>query len=345
MLITFMFTNTAYGKENNLIISKDTTKSINNVVDDSDLKVLIQNNVSALTSTDVTVSKMYQLYDINGDANYILAVFKEGGYAIVTGKDAIISECDLSTGSKYPYQGYINSGLIYAGPLNYIIEKDNKHIDANNGKSFDLSVNDKLIEKNKNMLDKEKKLSSFSTDLVNVAATTTTTWTGIPESNMTRYQNWINNDGTCGTYATFVMLVYCDDYFNDNYVPSSIRTRYSTSPGTLITQMKSFIGDTGSGTLAGDITQGMTDYFAYYLINHAPDETTLFFVNTYVKGSIDVGKPAVVGLLSMLGSPYGDHWVTVYAYSVDYYKAHDNWGSITAIINNNWMTCGIWIKY
>lgn len=165
------------------------------------------------------MNKLIQLYDINGEPNYVLAVFNEGGYAIVTSQDAIVSEYSLHTGGLYPYKDYINSGLIYAGSGNYIVEKNNQHIDCKTHKSFDLHVTDELIEKNDNMLNK-KTLSSNRQ-----STTSASTWTGIASSRFSRYANWKNTDGTCGTYASAVMLAYLDDYIGDTFVPSSVRTR------------------------------------------------------------------------------------------------------------------------
>ena len=49
----------------------------------------------------------------------------------------------------------------------------------------------------------------------------------------------------------------------------------------------------------------------------------------------------MVGILKILGSPYGNHWVTAYAYyeSVSgerFYKVHDNWGDYQRIIPASW---------
>lgn len=108
-----------------MIIRKDTTKSIDNLLNNNTLEFSIEKNVYSLTNSKVAINKIYQLYDIQGEPNYVLAVFKEGGYAIAS-KDAIISECSLHTSNSHPYKNFTDSGLIYAGPGNYIVEKNNQ---------------------------------------------------------------------------------------------------------------------------------------------------------------------------------------------------------------------------
>ncbi len=350
MLSSLLFTTPALAKgNNNLLINKDTTKSINNTVINSELEFMIQDNVFALTNSNVTIKKVIQLYDVNGEPNYVLAVFNEGGYTIVTSQNAIISECNLHTGNSYPYKDYIDSGLIYAGPGNYVVEKNNQHIDSKSGKSVDLNVTDELIEKNDNMLSKEQnkeqslQASLTTSSSISATATSATTWTGISSSRFVRYATWTNTDNTCGTYATAVMLAYLDDYIDDTFVPSSVRTRSSTSAGTLITKLKSFIGDDGSGTYPSDLNYGIGDFMDYYSLSHIQSSSELILVDTWAKDSIDKGWPAVLGIVSILGSPYGNHWVTAYSYSGEYYQAHDNWGDYAAIINNDWTTGLVWM--
>lgn len=90
-------------------------------------------------------------------------------------------------------------------------------------------------------------------------------------------------------------------------------------------------------------TQPKGTIMSYYSLNHRQSSSDLVLVDTWAKNSIDKGWPAVLGLANLLGSPYGNHWVTVYAYSGQYYKAHDNWGAYEAIIHNNWSTGLVWM--
>lgn len=49
----------------------------------------------------------------------------------------------------------------------------------------------------------------------------------------------------------------------------------------------------------------------------------------------------MIGILKVLGSTYGNHWVTAYAYfetetGERYYKLHDNWGDYHKVIPASW---------
>lgn len=346
MICSLLITSTAFAKENDLLINKDTTKQLNNIITNNYLEILIENNVYSLTNSEVTINKIIQLYDVNGAPNYVLAVFDKGGYAIVTSKNAIVSECSLQSGNEYPYKNYINSGLIYAGPSNYIVEENNKYIDSNTGKTVDFSVTDEMIKKNDDVINRgqnQNQLLKTSTAAESLVSATATTWTGIASSRFARYVAWENPDNTCGTYASAVMLAYLDDYVDDSFVPSSVRTRNSTSPGTLITKLKSFIGDDGSGTYPSDLNYGIGNFMDYYSLNHQQSSSELILDDTYLKSSINKGWPAVAGLLAILGSTYGNHWVTVYAYSGEYYKCHNNQGGYDKSIINDWTTGAVWM--
>ena len=66
----------------------------------------------------------------------------------------------------------------------------------------------------------------------------------------------------------------------------------------------------------------------------------------YAYPKISNNRPVVIGMLSALGSTYGNHFVTVYQYSNDtmYYRCVDTWGSYTAVVNVNWTSQCLWIN-
>lgn len=62
LMISLLFTSTVYAKENNLLINKDTTKPIDNIIIDKDLELSIENNIYSLTNSKVSINKIIQLY-------------------------------------------------------------------------------------------------------------------------------------------------------------------------------------------------------------------------------------------------------------------------------------------
>ena len=180
----------------------------------------------------------------------------------------------------------------------------------------------------------------------------------IATSTMTTYAYgmWVNNTtnyptssgypsaGICGTISAAGLMAYYDDYVYDSYVPSSLRIRFSSNPGTLITTLYSYIDALcPSGTVYTDVRNGINSYLAsigYYGAGHyAIGGTTTW---TKAKSEISSGYPLCIGLLSALGSTYGNHWVLAYQYLdsgssyTSYYKVVDNHGSASAVVSVNW---------
>ena len=76
----------------------------------------VLSDISSLENVDLSISFIESMNDINGDKNYVLLHFNEGGYAVAN-NNGVISEYNLEY-TPHPYQTETNSVKVYAGPLN-----------------------------------------------------------------------------------------------------------------------------------------------------------------------------------------------------------------------------------
>lgn len=294
------------------------------------------------------------LYDIECNPTYLF-IKLDDGYAISSRKNGIISEYDIMNDSTN-YENLFCSYKLYGGPFNYGCHNQVSTMSMNED-NFSA-----IAEKNKNFLSIED--NTFIPLNLDVSVQTTASWSNtIPSSRMSRYASgkWINSNsnyptssgypsgGICGTIASAGLLAYYDDYINDDYVPSSIRARNSSTPGTLITTLFNYIDKGKNGTKPSDLGTGINQWlqkYGYATYGHRAGFSLLTF--STAKSKINQGRPVCVGLLSILGSPsnYGDHWTLAYQYiddsgtTSDMYRIVDNHGSYTKTIYVSW-TSGI----
>lgn len=314
-----------------------------NDIDESKLDKILMNKtlleLENLSKESLTLKDFESIYDINGMENIVLLTFKEGGYTFVNKEDGQIIMYVPST-YDIPFTNVSsNSKKIFGGPYTYLIKNDKNeiiHLETNNivdKNEIDFNINSKVNKNNA-----ERLLDNYQSLIITPQA-----YTGLTESRFSNYNStsWRNYDGTCGTYATSILIAYLDDYVNDKYIPSSIRTRSSTIPGSLITTLKPLIdGRTNyTGTVPYDLYMGSTQFFSNYGISVVHDYGLTTF--STAKTVINSGRPIAIGLLTILGSPYNDHWVTAYQYEDgtllnDYYKVVDNHGNYKAIISVGW---------
>jgi hypothetical protein len=93
--------------------------------------------------------------------------------------------------------------------------------------------------------------------------------------------------------------------------------------------------------VAWQVAHGLSEYFDYTDKKLRARMTMAGGWQRAVK-RIDQGKPVIVGVLKVLGSTYGNHWVTAYAYMETsegerFLKVHDNWGNYNKIIPAKWV--------
>lgn len=272
----------------------------------------VENAIYNLDGSTVEVYELVQLYDIDGNPNYFMAKFKGNGYAILT-NNYVVSEYSLEANSN-PYSEYTdneNEKMIYAGPGNYITENELTSV---------MSCDENF-----------ERLRSVNSEVLSLKNTlrisSPTKWYGLPESRFANY-SWDNSEGWCGSYATAIMLAYCYDWVNTKFLPKELTNYTSKDPKGLVKKLAEFIERPG-GTLPNHLQQGLKDFYDYYGITNVRISVNLSSTWSIVTSHV-LDYPVAVGLTKMAGSPYGNHWVTVYAYGTDssntgYYKANINW--------------------
>ena len=325
---------------------------------------LIANNViqkiQTIENTKIELVDTKVLLDVENNPSYLL-IITNNGYAISTIESGIIAEYNIST-NNIPYsEAKSNEVLVYGGPLNYII--DNKENIESRLSQFST---DEIVELNNNFLSLNNDLQMKEN--TNSTLAVTASYTGISASRFSRYSSgkWINSSsnypssqgysegGICGSIASAILLAYYDDYITDSIVPASIRSKSSTSPGSLIEEMFNRIDKQNpSGTFPGDLYEGIHTFiydYAYSLyLTYSPIKSDL---TTFSKAKtvIDNDRPILIGLLSLYGSTYGNHWVVAYQYldesgtANDMYKCVDLWGDHDANVNVSWSQGYVYLK-
>lgn len=167
-------------------------------------------------------------------------------------------------------------------------------------------------------------------------------WIGLPEERFARYRNWRNTSGNlCGTYASSVMLAYYQDYLEEGILPKSIREKEHPQNARLIYNLKNHIQKLGFPTVPVQVSSGINRF-----LKRCGNQRRARFYHTknwqHVTHAILSGRPVVVSIIRILGSAYGNHWVTAYAFletseGQRYLKIHDNWGRYDRVIPANWV--------
>lgn len=169
-----------------------------------------------------------------------------------------------------------------------------------------------------------------------------TAWTGIKASRFSKYRSWINDQkpGICGSYVSAVLL---HDLYKQQYGKDLSRT-------SLIEGLRSVIDETFGyrGTFPWDLKHGLnvvlkgnSDYNAK--LSFIPDKVV---VDLLSRANL---MPIAVGTARLLGSPYHNHWVLVYAYGYNddgklFFKAYDNHGKSAAILPASQTFGCVWIE-
>ncbi|OTP11356.1 hypothetical protein A5844_001491 [Enterococcus sp. 10A9_DIV0425] len=166
-------------------------------------------------------------------------------------------------------------------------------------------------------------------------------WIGLSEQRFLAYKKWQTTSGyLCGTYAAAVLLGYYQDYQNEAILPSTIRKKNSRDATELIQRLREKIQPLGLPTVPFQVSTGITAFLHAYDQKVNARSTMLGSWQRATK-RIRQGKPVMVGILKLLGSTYGNHWVTAYAYFESssgerFYKVHDNWGNHQRVIPASW---------
>lgn len=166
-------------------------------------------------------------------------------------------------------------------------------------------------------------------------------WVGLPEQRFLTYKKWRTTSGyLCGTYAAAVLLAYYQDHCMPNLIPSDIRRKDSRDAKELIQKLRKTIQPLGLPTVPIQVSTGIS---AFFRKQQQPIYARSTVVGSWQRATkrIREGKPVMIGILRLLGSIYGNHWVTAYAYYESasgerYYKVHDNWGNTNKVIPASW---------
>jgi len=155
-------------------------------------------------------------------------------------------------------------------------------------------------------------------------------WHGLKPAEFRRYRSWVNREkpGICGTYVSMALL----DYLFRTFYHTEIKKE------VLLTGLRNPIekGLPYRGTFPWDLARG---------INRALKGVPEFHASMGLVPDVGVIKelsrenplPVAVGTTALLGSPYKNHWVLVYAYGWNeegklFFKAYDNHGTHIAVI-------------
>lgn len=304
----------------------------------SDSIILAMRKIENLEETSLNLISSDVLYDVDNQPTYLLLNF-ENGYAIISKEHGKISEYCLNC-LNVPYSNFGDEVKYYAGAFNYLTLSEMINCVSDDADNFE-----KIRALNNEFLNNDSNEYIIST----IASSG---FSGISETRMKRYYSgmWVNNNnnypesegysknGICGTIASAGLLAYYDDYVNDDYVPSSIRTKGSSSPQQLIKTLFNYIDKDLNGTWPSDVTSGINKFlgdYSYVKPGHRA-ETSVAGIPTVVKQKVDAGYPIVVSLLEAFGSQYKDHWILVYQYSDDEYKCVDNHGNYNATVSKVW---------
>lgn len=161
------------------------------------------------------------------------------------------------------------------------------------------------------------------------------TFIGVDEREMAFYQEIITTESNmCGTYASAVLFSYLQDH-NKLFLPTILRKKNSNDFSLLIDKIKKMVQPFPLPTVPVEIAFGYRRFFKHYHMN--PQITFQSFgAEATLKSALNDNLPALLGILRIFGSSYGNHWVVPYSYcendGTTYYKIHDNWGNYRKII-------------
>ena len=142
----------------------------------------------------------------------------------------------------------------------------------------------------------------------------TNCWVGLPEERFLRYKKWATPSGyLCGTYAAAVLLAYYQDYREEWMLPLEIRKKNTSNSMALTKALRSQIQPLGLPTIPFQVSTGISSFLKKNG-NHERARATLLGSWQRATKRIREGKPVMIGILKVLGSTYGNHWVTAYAY-------------------------------
>ncbi|MBQ7991497.1 MAG: hypothetical protein IJ252_00575 [Solobacterium sp.] len=278
----------------------------------------VTREIELFCNCDLSVTKTFTMYDVLANPSWICIDYEPSAYAIAS-FNGVISEFAFGVTSEALEIGSAKDWILYAGPGNTAVFQTQAELTEN----IQL-LSDELVEINETVLNQNEYPIAMES-ILNHDGQASINASGINAGNLSKYvtASWFptayvstNQNGICGTIAAAQLLAYYDDYSADAYVPASIRIRYSSTPGTLIsTYLYPVIdGLYPNGTLPTHIANGINNFLTNYSGMSGVYAQSAVTTWTPAKAKLDAGKPVLIGTLAVLNSPLGNHWVFAYDY-------------------------------
>ncbi|MGM0125239.1 hypothetical protein IGI37_002637 [Enterococcus sp. AZ194] len=289
----------------------------------------------SLTLEDKTeiIKQIFVLSGIDETSHALAFVFQDHSYAIVGFPSGKLMEYCLSEDS-FPYSEKAEN--YYIGPFNYYSKTALGYQDLLTKEVIPFHLAEERFI--------DRQTQSMKTEMVRDEASNNRLydeWIGLPESRFYPYRNWHTPSGyLCGTYASTVLLAYYQDYIDETIIPKELREKGENRYEDVASYLRRLIQPHGLPTIPFQVGFGLSRYFDHFGLNYRARTTV---IGSWARATkrMQQGKPIELGILKILGSSYGNHWVTAYAYleksdGSRYYKIHDNWGNYNKVINASW---------
>lgn len=228
---------------------------------------------------------------------------------------------------------YLHEMTHYGGPENYFCQIGQQLFDVRSGEKVDPIGALQQLRKNV-----RQSLPWDTRD--------TGEWVGLAGAAFAPYRSWRATGQLCGSYAAAVMLAYYQDQVAPDFAPEKIRVPHGEGR-RLIETLAHEIQPRGYSTIPVQVAMGINRLYQKYDLPHQAEFWHLGGWSQLTK-RLAQGQPVVTGLLKILGSSYGNHWVTAYAYLVKdgerFLKVHDNWGNHQKVITADWLNGLVYLK-
>jgi len=252
----------------------------------SSLNEINENDVSTVDGLTETLNNMLNaevrttdyIYNVDDSADFILATFEKDGYAILYKDTLELMELSYSGN---PYMNYKNLKKYYYGPTNYFIKENNAFVNLLTNKKQHLSEPDIIenaaaVRNNFSVASSANKINNGLVDEYvlqgernsdNNAPGFTKPIEGLTTADGTYIDNYTyfladpyhgkNNDATCASVATQLLLSYYNYYEDRRIIPNNYLFSNSN-------ENPNYCSDPGSMT---NYTLGSTDAYYESIIN------------------------------------------------------------------------------
>lgn len=300
--------------------------------------------VEALTSlplaADNLVAKIWRLAPFVGPLEEVTTINAGHFDLLIFANGYAIASCGrvLEIGARNPFA--TSSANYYFGPQNYFRRRaDGTFYDLHTGATCTIPQSAQikfyarerlagLLEFGHNLITPTPKIPEAPQFI------------GVPAGKFFPYRRMKTTKGyLCGSVASSVLFSYLQDA-EQLTLPTILRQSHATdNSATLTAKLIATLQPLDFPTLSVQLALGWQRFFHHYRIKVTIAEQS-FGARAHFIQLCQKNQPAVIGVLRFLGSSYGNHWVTAYAYAEDsgqtFYQLHDNWGDYRKIIASSW---------